>query len=105
MAEELRSRGHRPLLLISRKKVDAEASAKYGGLEFETVPAIAKPRTLSLRVVPDATSPGSIRFPGLFVTAAATAFASLRPWTTGPAQRSSESLRDWAPSLVSSRTR
>ena len=45
-------RGHRPLLLISRKKVDADASAKYGELEFETVPAIAKPPTHSPRMLP-----------------------------------------------------
>lgn len=52
VAEELKRRGHRPLLLISQKKVDADASAKYGELEFETVPAIAKPPTLSPRMVP-----------------------------------------------------
>lgn len=52
MAEELGRRGHRPLLLISEKKIDAEASAKYGGLEFVVVPMVAKPPTLSPRMVP-----------------------------------------------------
>lgn len=52
VAEELKRRGHRPLLLISRKEVDADASAKYGELEFETVPAIAKPRTTSPKMAP-----------------------------------------------------
>ncbi|MDP6208478.1 MAG: glycosyltransferase, partial [Roseibacillus sp.] len=37
VAEELKRRGHLPLLLISRKKVDADASAKYGTLDFRTV--------------------------------------------------------------------
>lgn len=40
------------ILLISRKQVDADASAKYSHLRFETVPAIAKPATLSLRMLP-----------------------------------------------------
>lgn len=40
------------VLLISQKKVDADASAKYGHLRFETVPAIAKPPTLSPRMLP-----------------------------------------------------
>ena len=52
VAEELKSRGHEPLLLISEKKVDAEASAKYGELEFEVIPAIAKPPTLSPKMLP-----------------------------------------------------
>lgn len=51
VAQQLKSMGHRPLLLISRKEVDAEGSRKYGDLEFRTVQAIAKPRTLSLRMV------------------------------------------------------
>jgi len=51
VAEELDRRGHRPLLLISRKRVDAEASAKYEGLDFEEVPAIAKPAAFSPRMV------------------------------------------------------
>ena len=52
VAEELRRRGHKPLLVISRKRVDADASAKYENLDFVTVAAIAKPPTLSLRMVP-----------------------------------------------------
>ena len=52
VAEELQRRGHRPLLLISQKKVDADASAKYGTLEFATVAAIAKPPTFSPRMLP-----------------------------------------------------
>jgi|TARA_B100000959_G_scaffold286798_1_gene367315 UDP-N-acetylglucosamine--N-acetylmuramyl-(pentapeptide) pyrophosphoryl-undecaprenol N-acetylglucosamine transferase len=52
VAEELKRRGHLPLLLISRKKVDADASAKYGTLDFRTVAAIAKPPTLSPKMLP-----------------------------------------------------
>jgi len=52
VAEELKARGHRPILLISEKKVDAEASAKYGDLEFARIAAIAKPPTLSLKMLP-----------------------------------------------------
>lgn len=52
VAEALRGRGHEVLLLISEKKVDAEASAKYSHLRFVTVPAVAKPPTLSLRMLP-----------------------------------------------------
>ncbi len=52
VAEELGRRGHEALLLISEKKVDADASAKYGGLEFVSIPAIAKPPTLSPRMLP-----------------------------------------------------
>ena len=43
VAEELQKQGHEPVLVISEKKVDAEASAKYGNLRFEVMPAIAKP--------------------------------------------------------------
>ncbi|MBR5195225.1 MAG: undecaprenyldiphospho-muramoylpentapeptide beta-N-acetylglucosaminyltransferase [Akkermansia sp.] len=50
VAQQLRKQGHRPILLISRKEVDAEASSKYGDLEFHSIPAIAKPPTLSLRM-------------------------------------------------------
>lgn len=39
------------MLLISEKRVDSEASAKYGGLRFETVPAVAKPPGYSLRML------------------------------------------------------
>lgn len=50
VAQQLRAMGHRPLLLISRKEVDAEGSRKYGDLEFLTIPAIAKPPVFSLRM-------------------------------------------------------
>ena len=49
VAQQLKAMGHRPVLLISRKDVDAEASRKYGDLEFYTVEAIAKPPLLSLK--------------------------------------------------------
>jgi UDP-N-acetylglucosamine--N-acetylmuramyl-(pentapeptide) pyrophosphoryl-undecaprenol N-acetylglucosamine transferase len=52
VAEELRGRGHEALLLISEKRVDREGVKKYGGLRFETIPAVAKPPTLSPRMVP-----------------------------------------------------
>ena len=39
------------LLLISEKKVDAQASEKYSELRFETVRAIAKPPTFSLKMI------------------------------------------------------
>jgi len=51
VAEALLARGHRVLLLISEKRVDAEASAKYGHLRFETLPALPKPPTFSPRMV------------------------------------------------------
>lgn len=51
VAQELESRGHEVLLLISQKKVDAQASEKYAKLRFETVNAIAKPPTFSLKMV------------------------------------------------------
>lgn len=51
VAEALRGRGHQVLLLISEKKVDAEASAKYPHLHFKTLPAVAKPPTLSPRML------------------------------------------------------
>ena len=51
VAQQLRAMGHRPLLLISRKEVDADGARKYGDLEFRTVQAIAKPRLLSLRMI------------------------------------------------------
>ena len=52
VGEALRARGHQVMLLISEKKVDAEASAKYTHLRFKTMPAVAKPPTLSLRMLP-----------------------------------------------------
>lgn len=51
VAQELKSRGHEVLLLISEKEVDARASEKYSDLRFETVKAIAKPPTFSLKMV------------------------------------------------------
>ncbi|MFZ9935448.1 MAG: undecaprenyldiphospho-muramoylpentapeptide beta-N-acetylglucosaminyltransferase [Luteolibacter sp.] len=50
VGEALRAAGHEVLLLISEKHVDAEASAKYAHLRFETVPAVAKPATFSPRM-------------------------------------------------------
>lgn len=52
VAEAMVARGHEVMLLISEKKVDAEASSKYTHLRFETMPAVAKPPTLSLRMLP-----------------------------------------------------
>ncbi len=52
VAEELEKRGHDVLLLISEKKVDAQASRKYGNLKFQSIPAIAKPATLSPKMIP-----------------------------------------------------
>lgn len=52
VAQEMKRRGHDVRLLISEKKVDAQASKKYGDLAFDTVPAIAKPATLSLQMIP-----------------------------------------------------
>ena len=49
VAQQLRRQGHRAVLLISRKEVDADASRKYGDLEFHSIPAVAKPPLLSLR--------------------------------------------------------
>ena len=37
VAEELRSRGHDALLLISEKQVDREGAQKYAGLRFQAV--------------------------------------------------------------------
>lgn len=52
VAEALLAQGHKPLLLISQKKIDSQASAKYPHLTFKVVPAIAKPATLSLKMLP-----------------------------------------------------
>lgn len=52
MGETLRARGHEVMLLISEKKVDAQASAKYTQLRFQTVPGVAKPPTFSPRMLP-----------------------------------------------------
>ncbi|MCX6868208.1 MAG: undecaprenyldiphospho-muramoylpentapeptide beta-N-acetylglucosaminyltransferase [Verrucomicrobia bacterium] len=52
VAEALRSRGHQVRLLISEKNVDAVAAAQYPQLDFETMPAVAKPPTFSPRMLP-----------------------------------------------------
>ena len=52
VAEALLAQGHEPQLLISQKKIDSQASAKYPHLNFKVVPAIAKPATLSLKMLP-----------------------------------------------------
>ncbi len=52
VAESLLAQGHEPLLLISQKKIDSQASAKYPHLNFRVVPAIAKPATLSPKMLP-----------------------------------------------------
>lgn len=52
VAESFQDAGHNVMLLISEKKVDAEASQKYAHLEFTTVPAVAKPATLSPKMLP-----------------------------------------------------
>ncbi len=52
VAEALEARGHQVLLLISEKRVDSEASAKYKLLNFKTMPAVAKPPTFSPRMLP-----------------------------------------------------
>ncbi|MBR5886897.1 MAG: undecaprenyldiphospho-muramoylpentapeptide beta-N-acetylglucosaminyltransferase [Akkermansia sp.] len=50
VAQQLRCMGHNPVLLISQKKVDAEAAGKYGDLKFHSIQAIAKPPTFSPRM-------------------------------------------------------
>ena len=52
VAESFLAQGHEPLLLISQKKIDSQASAKYPHLKFKVVPAIAKPATLSPKMLP-----------------------------------------------------
>ncbi len=52
VAEELLAQGHEPLLLISQKKIDAQAAEKYPHLKFQVTEAVAKPRTLSLKMIP-----------------------------------------------------
>jgi UDP-N-acetylglucosamine--N-acetylmuramyl-(pentapeptide) pyrophosphoryl-undecaprenol N-acetylglucosamine transferase len=52
VAERFLAQGHEPLLLISQKKIDSQASAKYPHLNFKVVPAIAKPKTLSPKMIP-----------------------------------------------------
>lgn len=52
VAESLLAQGHKPLLLISQKRIDSQASAKYPHLKFKSVPAIAKPATFSPKMIP-----------------------------------------------------
>ena len=52
IAEAWEAAGGHALLLISRKSVDAQASEKYGELDFETIPAVAKPATFSPKMFP-----------------------------------------------------
>lgn len=49
VAEAFREAGHEVMLLISRKEIDARATAGHEHLTFESVPAIAKPPTFSPR--------------------------------------------------------
>lgn len=48
VAQELKTRGHNVTLLISQKKVDAQACKNYGDLDFRTIEAIAMPKIPSL---------------------------------------------------------
>ena len=50
VAQELKRRGNRVTLLISKKNVDAQASDYYGDLDFRAVEAVALPRLPSLAV-------------------------------------------------------
>ena len=52
VAQAMEERGHQTLLLISEKAIDREASKKYAHLRFETVPGVAKPSSLSPRMIP-----------------------------------------------------
>jgi len=52
VAEALKARGHDAMLLISEKKIDSQASAKYSHLRFERVQAVAKPATTSPKMIP-----------------------------------------------------
>lgn len=52
VAEALKANGHDAMLLISEKKIDSQASAKYSHLRFERVQAVAKPATTSPKMLP-----------------------------------------------------
>lgn len=52
VAEAWTARGGRVLLLVSEKEIDREASRKYAGYRFETIPALPKPPTFSPRMLP-----------------------------------------------------
>ncbi len=51
LAEELVKRGHTPYLVVSEKKVDQEASAKYPQYTFITQPSRPKPATTSPKMI------------------------------------------------------
>lgn len=51
VAEAWTRRGGRVVLLVSEKKIDQEASRKYSQYRFETIPAAAKPATLSPKML------------------------------------------------------
>ncbi|MFA7004099.1 MAG: UDP-N-acetylmuramate--L-alanine ligase [Verrucomicrobiia bacterium] len=51
VAETLRLRGHRVMLLVSGKEIDRQAAATTTGFEVRTIPAIAMPPLLSLRLL------------------------------------------------------
>lgn len=48
VAQILKKKGYRVTLLISRKKVDAQATEQYGDLDFKTVEAVAMPKIPSI---------------------------------------------------------
>lgn len=50
VAQQLQQAGHKPLLLVSQKKIDAVARGKYGEFEFIEVPAIGMPALFSLQL-------------------------------------------------------
>ena len=52
VAEAWVSAGGRVLMLVSEKKIDQEASRKYTGYRFETIPALPKPPTFSPAMLP-----------------------------------------------------
>lgn len=51
VAQELRRRAHRPVLLVSEKKIDALALEAHPELERRVIPMIAKPNLLSLSML------------------------------------------------------
>jgi len=50
VAQQLQKAGHKPLLLVSQKKIDGIARSKYGEFEFIEVPAVAMPALFSLQL-------------------------------------------------------
>ena len=51
VAEVLKARGHKVLLLISEKKIDALAASGHPDLTFTTLPALAMPRPWSPKMI------------------------------------------------------